>query len=596
MKIIKLGVGQMNVIGIKNDGTEQEVLSSVTKNGNKTTLTVKKDDVSGKNYDVIRITSELTCISAYENGYLFFPGNLSCGMVKCNLKEREDTEYTSYPSWMPVAGICENKRAVFVMVTGGVAEARIKSGVKDNVYEIVPEFLLDGDDADEDLVVEFYEMPYATYSDMAKIYRKHQIENRNCVPIRERIKTNPYLKYATEAIEFRIRMGWKPVPTPVWHQTPETEPPLKVKCDIPKLYKLVDCMQNYGIKKAELCLVGWSEGGHDGRFPQNYPVDKRYGSDEDLKEFIKYAQNLGYQVVCHTNSVCAFEIADNWDEEALTHIRTPEGKLIPMGREGYNKNGGLSGGEVFHLCAKTAYEQYAVGDLPKVSDYGFRGLHFVDELTACTPQKCYHPSHALTLRKQGFESYRKLINLSKSLFGGFQSEAYNDYLSASLDAILYVGTFCKVPEKGHFAYRPLFDEIIPFWQLVYHGIILSNPKSETVNYMLKDADTRLKFIEFGGRPLMYLYSKFGEDKNWMGNIDLTSENEEEISKTCAVLKEVYEEYEALKHLQYEFMENHEKLSDEVYCTTYSDGTQIMVDYNKKKYTVKKGDVVFEKMV
>ena len=586
----------MKVIGIRKDETEQELIYSLVKDDAKTVLTVKKEETFGKKYDVISVTSDLMCISAKEKGYLIFPGNLSCGMVKCELKERADTEFRSYPSWMPAGGICQNKNGVFAMVTGGMAEARFKVTVKDNVYQMTPEFVLDGDDADEDLVIEFYRMPDAVYSDMAKVYRKYQIERRGCVPIRERIKTNPYLKYAAEAMEFRIRMGWKPVPTPVMHQTLENEPPLKVKCDIPKLYKIVDCMQSSGIKKAEICLVGWALGGHDGRFPQNYPIDERYGSEEELKELIKYVQKAGYQIVCHTNSECAYEIAENWDKEALTHKYTPEGELIPLAREGYNKNGGLSGGMVFHLCAQTAYEKYAVDDLPRIADYGFRGLHYIDEITACSAVKCYHPDHMLTSRKQGFEYYRKLIDLSASLFGGFQSEGYNDYLSASLDAVLYVGSFCKVPEEGHFAYKPLFDEIIPFWQLVYHGIILSNPKSETINYMIKDSDTRLKFIEFGGRPAMFLYSKFGEKMNWMGDIDLTCENDEEISKTCAVLKEVYEEYEILKHLQYEFMENHEKLSDGVYRTTYSDGTQITVDYNKKCYTVKKGDIIFQKTV
>ena len=583
----------MKVIGIRKDGTEQEILPNITKNGVKTILTVKKDDIAGEKYDVIRISSELMCISAVEKGYLFFPADAYVGVIKCDLRERDDVEFVSRISWMPAAGICENKNSVFVMVTGGMAEARFRIGVKDNMYEIAPEFCLDGDAADENLVVEFYQLPGATYSDMAKIYRKHQIEKRNCVPIRERIKTSPSLEYAADAMEFRIRMGWKPVPTPVLHQTPETEPPMKVACDIPALYKLVDSMKNHGIEKAELCLVGWSQGGHDGRFPQNYPVDKRYGSDEDLKEFIKYAQKLGYHVVCHTNSVCAYEVADNWDKDALTHINTPEGRVIPLARGMYNNSGGLSGGMVYHLCAKTAHEKYAVADLPKISDYGFRGLHFIDELTSETPMKCYHQAHPVTSRKQGFEHYRKIINLAKSLFGGFQSECHNDYLCASVDSIMYT-SFLNSPdaEKDH----PMFDEIIPFWQLVYHGIILSNPTSQTVNYMLKDSDTKLKFIEFGGRPLMYLYSKFGEEKNWMGNIDLTCGTDEELSKTCAVLKEVYEEYEVVKHLQYEFMENHEKLSEGIYCTTYSDGTKITVDYNKKQYIVQKGDKIFEKLV
>ena len=53
------------------------------------------------------------------------------------------------------------------------------------------------------------------------------------------------------------------------------------------------------------------------------------------------------------------------------------------------------------------------------------------------------------------------------------------------------------------------------------------------------------------------------------------------------IKVAYDEYEKYKHLQYEFMENHEKLAEGVYRTTYSDGTVFTVDYNRETYTVTK---------
>ena len=35
------------------------------------------------------------------------------------------------------------------------------------------------------------------------------------------------------------------------------------------------------------------------------------------------------------------------------------------------------------------------------------------------------------------------------------------------------------------------------------------------------------------------------------------------------------------------MENHEKIADNVYQITYSDGSVVTVDYNEMKYTLKK---------
>jgi hypothetical protein len=138
--------------------------------------------------------------------------------------------------------------------------------------------------------------------------------------------------------------------------------------------------------------------------------------------------------------------------------------------------------------------------------------------------------------------------------------------------------------------HPICDETIPFWQLVFHGSILYNPSTETVNYGIKDPKSRLKFIEFGGRPVGYINSKYVDDVedscgNWMGNIDLLCATDEQLEKAVQVLKQMYDEYKTLRHLAYALMLKHEKLSDGVYAVTYSDNTVITVDYNKNTYEV-----------
>jgi len=583
----------ITVIGVNKNNEEVVLEAQISKSENKTTVLVKKELTFNKDFETVRIINTMTKISARRNGYIFYPTDLWTGVIKTELKERADARYVSDVCMMPVAGICEDKDAVMILATSGGEDVRFHVSVTDNVYEICPEFQLDGDNSYVDLCVEYHSMPGATYSDMARAYRKYQMECRGCIPISERIKDNPYLEYAAESMEFRVRMGWKPVPTPVWHQTLENEPPLKVVCDIKKLMRLVDLMKQQGIKKAEICLVGWAAGGHDGRFPQNYPVDERYGTDAELKEFVSYAQSLGYHIVCHTNSVIAYEIANNWDINALTHKKDEDGNTVPHSRDMYNSDGGLSGGFVYHLCAKTAYEQYAAKDLPRIAEYGFKGIHFVDELTAVPPEKCYHKEHPVS-RQEALESYRRIMRLSKELFGGYQSEGWIDYMNSDLDYIMYASFINELdPETKH----TLFDDIIPFWQLVYHGIVLYNPNSHTVNFVLKDPKVHLRFIEFGGRPLMYLHSKFGERKNWMGDIDLNCETEEQLIESVHVLKEAADEYEPLVYLQYEFMENHEKLEEGVYKTSYSDGTSTVVNYNTNSYFVEKnGDVIISKQL
>lgn len=562
------------------EGNVTPINPEVTENANEIRLFIPKDKITGLKYDKLRVESSLTTIPDTADGYMFFPTNFDYGVVKCEFTKRENASFSSEVSAMPVCGICENKDSLFVHVQSMDSDVHFIVECKAGTYTITPEFLLEGDDPDEDFLIVYTKMPYATYSDMARFYRKYQMEVKGCVPLKERIKGNDDLKAAAECLELRIRMGWKPQPTPVRRQTLENEPPMHIACDIDTLNKIIDRMKEKGVKSAEICLVGWGPGGHDGRFPQHYPCDERFGGDEALRAFIKKAQSYGYLVVCHSNCKGAYEIAENWDKSLLSMYKDENGEIKPWLRADYAKDG-LQGGDPWHVCAKPAYEHYAVEMYPVIRDYGFEGMHYVDEISACAPIKCCDKVHPVS-RKKALEYYRKIAKLSKELFGGFQTEAWFDFINSDIDYVLYTSTVSAVNHEQ----CGLFDELIPFYALVYHGIVMSNATSDTINYPIKDKASHLKMIECGSRPTMYFNSKFcGRD--WMGKEDLYSDSDEGIKIGVGAIKVAEEEYEKLKYLQYEFMENHEKLRDGVYRVTYSDGTIITVDYNFGDYTVSK---------
>ncbi len=473
---------------------------------------------------------------------------------------------------MPVAGLGGSGRACMVHVIGMQDECRFHVEVKQNRYSLFPEFVLDGDEPDGDLTVHYRLMPGAGYSEMAREYRAYQLAH-GCVPLKEKAALREAVCYAAEAPEIRVRVGWKEVPTPVRHQTDATEPPVLMVCDVEKLRKLTLAMKRHGVEKAEICLVGWGKGGHDGRFPQQVPSDPAFGGDEALKEWITQAQDLGYKVVCHTGSYEAYEVADNFDMDLMVHRRTPDGLLRPALNEAYARNGGLSGGFPYLLCPQTAYEKYAVEELPKVRAYGFQGLLFVDELTACVPLKCSHPRHSVS-RTKAVEYYRKIAQLCTRLFGGFQSEAWIDSFISDVDYVMYTSFCTQLSAKNH----PLFDAGIPLWQLVYHGIVLSNASSTTVNYPIKNKDEQLLYFEYGSRPLLYIHSKFGSHKNWMGDADLSVADDTQIERSAAVIAQACREWEPLMALQYEYMDHHEEVETDLFEIIYSDGTHMLVNY------------------
>ena len=111
--------------------------------------------------------------------------------------------------------------------------------------------------------------------------------------------------------------------------------------------------------------------------------------------------------------------------------------------------------------------------MPKVRQLGFAGGHYIDVVGVVFPRKCYSKDHPVNFG-EGVEYGNKLMNFAKGLFGTISSEGAYDHVVPSVDYGLYISF--DAPQ-----YNQLMDEEIPFWQLVYHGVVLSNPRTYTVN-------------------------------------------------------------------------------------------------------------------
>ena len=465
---------------------------------------------------------------------------------------------------MPIFGMKTTSVAFVAIVTGMPYEFDLVARARQGRYTFFPRFTLKGRPAYDDIALEYHLLTgdRADYSGMAHTYRQYQLERKACVPLKERIEKSPELAYAANCVEVRIRQGWKPAPSPVEEQTLATEPPMKVVVTFDRVGQILDEFKRQGIARAEICLVGWNQKGHDGRYPQLFPVEEALGGEAKLRSLIKKAQAMGYQIVGHTNSSDAYRISKVWDEEYI--IKNPDGTLL--------NNASWSGGRAYNVCPRRAYERFVPRDLRAVAGLGFRGLHYIDVLTILPPRPCFDPRHPLNTN-QSTQWIGKIMGEGKTVFGGISSEGAFDFCCGNLDYVLYV-SFNGLTKKPE-----MIDRVVPLWQLVYHGIIMSNPFTETANYTIKDDVTRLKFVEFGGRPMFYFHSKFQEgNKQWMGGEDLTCENDKALAAGVAKIKEGYDEYNALRQLQTEFMDRHDQIAPDVFRTVYSDGSAIVTNY------------------
>ena len=432
----------------------------------------------------------------------------------------------------------------------------------------------------ENLVIEYHCRPAGTpYADLAKIYRRHQLERGAVKPLRERFKENKILEKAILSPEVRVRQAWKPVPSPVAHQSPENEPEVKAAITFDRVVDIVDEMKRQGIKDAELCLVGWNIGGHDGRWPQVFPSEPKLGGDEKLKKAISYTLNAGYLIAPHGNFFEGYTVSADWDGEWT--LKDKDGFMLPT-REGKVTWGG---GRPYYMCPQRAYERFCSRDIPRMAAFGFKGLGYFDVVTICEPLLCADRRHPC-LPVDGVKYWGACAAISKRDLGGFASESGNDYFAGNLDYSLY--TYFGDPreiENSHAEGSGLAERVVPIWQIVYNGIIANNPFTTTVNATLKERYAQLKALEFSARPCFYFYAKFlSVGHNWMGNEDLCCSTDEELAYSVSKIKEGYDLYQKFKHLQLEFVDSHKELAPGVFSTGYENGEFVVVNYGEVAYS------------
>lgn len=530
-------------------------------------IIIKKEDVA-QNADYIDVKFDEFGANMGDDGYYVIADAGKKGSYLCRFTNKAEFEKEYAQNLMPIFGVKNKNGCVLGIVTGMKYIFNVVFGLKDGKYYFYLRFKTNGDIPEEDIKIKLVKLnDDADYSDMANIYREYQLSNGNCEPLKKRMKNNEKLKYAAECPEVRIRMAWKPAPPSVLEQTPENEPEMYVACTFDRVRDIIDEFKKQGIDKAQFCLVGWNISGHDGRYPQIFPVEPKLGGEQKLRELIDYAKKNGYGIVCHTNSTDAYNIAEDFDKDKIL-VKNKDGSFCYSGQ-------GWSGGRMYRLCPEAALE-FAKRDLPKVKELGFEGLHYIDVMSVIPLLKCYDKSHPSNYI-QTLERNNEIMKMCRSLFGGFASEGTFDFAAKYLDYGLYVSW----PRTEY----DCLDDEIPLWPLVYHGIILSNSTTDTVNYTVKDKKNHLRCLEYGSRPSFYFYSKFmtGGNIDWLGREDIMCDTDEQLKYSVSKIKEAYDEYKKTYRLQTEFMVSHKKTAPDEYTVTYSDGSKVVVNYKTQEY-------------
>lgn len=253
--------------------------------------------------------------------------------------------------------------------------------------------------------------------------------------------------------------------------------------DIPKIYK-----QAIKMGVDHILISGWHKDGFDNGFPQ-YTPDPDLGTEEDLKQAVRFIRNLGGHVTFYINSqLCNIKYEDKKEliEECSVINKKGEIETTSYGDESIT----------FSVMCSNAdkWEEYLIN----VVDYlvniiGADGIYF-DQLGMAKPQFCYNEKHNHHIADWN-KGYRNLI---LDCLHTFQNEKGNDpilflyegvtdihgeYISAQLISTFFYYHCGAYPElyKYTFPEQILVDMVYPRKNLSMRPVHIAQVSREMIN-------------------------------------------------------------------------------------------------------------------
>ncbi len=553
--------------------TQSKVYQAMRIDEKTTRIRIPKNDIP-ENYEWFEVLADNAIAEIGEEGFwIFGRGEMGTFRVK-------NGAYMNKVSQIPIFGMKTPRETFLGIVKGMQFDMLMCVDSIDGIYKLRPRwnFKHMGYQPYEDVVIDFITLEGydATYSGMGRSYRKIQLDSGKFKPFKERMKNNKALQQIAMAMPHRIephgvlKMG-------IRNRTPSPEKDFspadcigKFTPMLPfnKAKELIDTFKAAGMTDVHFIDAGWQCGGYDGRCPQIFPIEEALGGEKALKDFIKYTQSLGYQICSNSNHTDAYTNSDMWDKDYI--CKRYDGSLLCATV--------YKGGNMYYICTKRSLELFIKKQLEDTRKLGYEGILYIDVFSARAPDQCFDPKHTVNRREQA-EAQKRVLAYARKLFGGAASECGFEHCLEELDYVNYLGRHMLNGEgfgdkqfkrctgiNDKPKYNILIDRIAPLWELVYHGIVLSNPDKFTQDYRPKGTTNHLRLIEFGGRPIFYSI-KYSPD-------------------AMAKYKEMYDAFQPLKHLQLEFMEENRELAKDVYLTRYSDGSEVITNYSLNEFTYK----------
>ncbi|MCJ8012637.1 DUF5696 domain-containing protein [Paenibacillus sp. KQZ6P-2] len=466
------------------------------------------------------------------------------------------------PVSLPVFGLKSNKQAVLGVVTEGGEYANIvaaPSGSFSQYNWVTPEYqyrfkffqptdtkklngyltysteITKSDRATRYYFIDEQNNQEISYVTLAERYRAHLMQEYGMKPL-----TNAKLKLQLHLLGGDTEDGF------LW----DSYLPLTTT---EEATKIVNDLLAVGVKDMDISYLGWQNDGYS-EYGGAFPVPNKLGGNEGMKKFAEYANSKGLSVYLDASSYT----------------------FNSGSKDGFRKNrDGLRdlGSSIIGTVVSPRFmEKVFVDDLEEAKSLGING-YLLGYGIGSFLNTDYNENY-LSTREQSKEIQVRLFEQTKEALGDVQVARGNEY------TLQYINHLDNLPST--YSYDLFVDRVVPFVQIALHGLT-----TYSFNYANLSDDYReafLKGIEYGAVPSFVV--TYAQSEELLKSLNLQQFYSTNYRDWIQEMESQYKNYEeALGDVQDKFITGHRELMSGVYETTYSNGKQIIVNYNNKKVTV-----------
>jgi hypothetical protein len=332
---------------------------------------------------------------------------------------------------------------------------------------------------------------------------------------------------------------------------------------------IIDAYAEKGVKNLEITFTGWSKDGLYGNQPDHFPVETHLGGAKDLKELVGYAKEKGVSIYLQANYVRPFNSSDGYTKKKDA-VRGIDREVM----DSYNtwvSDNWINRRELFHLMKpERVLDNRIKKELDDFADLGVTGVSL--QYMGNTIYSDLDPKSPAT-REQTAGAWVEALDSLKEKVGKTAVDYGFAYTLGHVDRI------DNAPmDSSHFVYT---DQTVPFYQIVLHGLV---PYVAKPTNLRDDSETEfLRAVEYGALPSYELtyeppskLQRTMEDRLFSSDYSYWLDPSTEEYRKFAELHEKTAGQEIV---------NHERLSAQVYRTTYANGTQVVVNYGAEAATV-----------